>query len=303
MYRTRALMTTAMAASLLFAAPLAAQDDQTQDGQDAPQQAEAEQRDVSADTVVARVGDTEITLGHVAMISAQLPQQYQQLPDDVLFEGIVGQLVDQHLLSLGVTDAELSKTAQLKLENELRGLKANQRVMMMLEEAVTDAEVQEVYNETYAKADPEQEYNASHILVESQEAAQELIGELEGGADFAALAMEHSTGPSGPNGGVLGWFGKGTMVPEFQNAVEEMETGEVAGPIETQFGWHVIKLNETRDKEPPSLDQVRAEIVGQLNQEAIEALLAQLHADADVELMTGGIPADAFRGEDLLADF
>ncbi len=115
--------------------------------------------------------------------------------------------------------------------------------------------------------------------------------------------MEHSTGPSGPNGGVLGWFGKGTMVPEFQNAVEEMETGEVAGPIETQFGWHVIKLNETRDKEPPSLDQVRAEIVGQLNQEAIEALLAQLHADADVELMTGGIPADAFRGEDLLADF
>ena len=302
MFRTRALMTTALAGSLLCAAPLAAQDDQTQDTEDTPQQAEAEQRDVSPDTVVARVGDTEITLGHVALIREQLPQQYQQLPDDVLFEGIVGQLVDQHLLSMGVSDSDLSLPALLKLENERRGLKANQRVMTMLEDEVTDAEVQEAYEETYANAEPEKEYNASHILVETEEAAQELITELEGGGDFAALAEEHSTGPSGPNGGVLGWFGKGTMVPEFQDAVEGMEVGAVGGPVQTQFGWHVIKLNETRDKEPPTLEQVRAEIVGELNQAAIEALLADLHAEADIELMTEGIPADAFRSDELMAE-
>jgi peptidyl-prolyl cis-trans isomerase C len=301
MFRTRALMTTALAAGLICAAPLAAQD-QSSEGQDAQPQAEEQQRDVTADTVVARVGDTEITMGHVVTIREQLPQQYQQLPDDVLFEGIVNQLVDQHLLSLGVTEAELSKRAQLQLDNELRGLKANQRVMMMLQETVTDKEVQEVYDATYANAEPEKEYNASHILVETEEEAQALIAELEGGADFAELAKEKSTGPSGPNGGQLGWFGKGTMVPEFQNAVEEMETGEVAGPVQTQFGWHVIKLNETRDKEPPSLDDVKAEIVGQLNQEAIEALLEELREDAVVEVMTDGIPAGAFRSGDILAE-
>lgn len=299
MFRPRALMTTALAASLLYAVPLHAQD-QTQESAD--QQAESQQREVTADTVVARVGDIEITMGHVVTVREQLPQQYQELPDAQLFEGIVGQLVDQYLLSMGVIDAELSKRAQLRLENELRGLKANQRVMEMLEEAVTEAEVQEVYDLTYANAEPQQEYNASHILVETEEKAQELIAELEGGADFAELAQEHSTGPSAPNGGQLGWFGKGTMVPEFQNAVEDMAAGAVSEPVQTQFGWHVIKLNETRDTEPPSLDEVRADIVGQLNQEAIEALLASLRADADVEMLTEDIPAGAFRSDDILAE-
>jgi peptidyl-prolyl cis-trans isomerase C len=107
---------------------------------------------------------------------------------------------------------------------------------------------------------PVEEFNASHILVETEEEAQALIDALGEGADFAELAAENSIGPSGPNGGQLGWFTAGMMVPEFEVAVFELEAGEVSAPVQTQFGWHVILLNETREQAPPTLEDVRAEL-------------------------------------------
>lgn len=234
--------------------------------------------------VVATVNGAEITLGHMIALKQRLPQQYQQLPADVLFEGILDQLVQQTLLGEQV-DA-LSIGSRLTLENEERALKASDEIRTVVSEATTDEALQAAYDAAYGNAEPETEYNASHILVETEEAAAELVTELEGGADFAELAKEHSTGPSGPGGGELGWFGKGSMVAPFEEAVLAAEVGAISAPVQTQFGWHVIKVNETRIKDAPALEEVRNQLIDEASRAAIEARVAVLQEGADVTRLT-----------------
>ncbi|MEM8576529.1 MAG: peptidylprolyl isomerase [Pseudomonadota bacterium] len=235
-----------------------------------------------ADTVVATVNGTEITLGHMLLARATLPQQFQQLPDDVLFPGILDQLIQQEVLRQSF-DGDLPSRVQKQLENETRSLTAGEVIEGILQGALTDEAVQEIYDRDYASAEPGEEYNASHILLETEEAALEVKADLDGGADFAAVAMEKSIGPSGPGGGSLGWFGSGAMVPDFEAAVIALEVGEVSDPVETQFGWHVIKLNETRAKAPATLEEVREEIEAQIRNEAVEGQIAALTEAAQVD--------------------
>ena len=151
---------------------------------------------------------------------------------------------------------------------------------------MTDEAIQAAYEDTYGNAEPETEYNASHILVETEEEAVALVTELEGGADFAELAMEKSTGPSGPRGGALGWFGTGAMVAPFEEAVVALEAGAISAPVQTQFGWHVIKLNETRIKDAPPLEQVRGDLEETIQTQAIEAHIAELTEGAEITRVT-----------------
>ncbi|MEM9708314.1 MAG: peptidylprolyl isomerase [Pseudomonadota bacterium] len=233
------------------------------------------------ETVVATVNETEITLGHMVALRARLPQQYQQLPPEVLFNGILDQLVQQQLLA--DTEEGLSTGGQITIDNEVRAILANQAIATISDEAVSDEALQAAYDENFASIEPETEFNASHILVETEEEAATIVTELEEGADFATLAQERSTGPSGPNGGELGWFGPGAMVEPFEVAVQELDVGGVSGPVQTQFGWHVITLNETRLAEVPSLDDVRGELTEQLRREAIDAEIAALTDGGSVD--------------------
>jgi len=236
-----------------------------------------------ASTVVATVDGTDITLGHMILVRLGLPQQYNQLPPDVLFQGILDQLVQQAVLEKSF-QGEVPKRVDLTLENERRALIAGEAVDDFLAGAVTEDEIEAAYSEKYSSAEPEVEYRAAHILVETEDEAKKLIEELDNGADFAELAKEHSTGPSGPNGGDLGWFGKGMMVPEFETAVAEMEPGaHSATPVKTQFGWHVIMLNETREKSAPKLEEVRDEIVNELQRVAVEAHIDELTQKAEID--------------------
>ena len=228
----------------------------------------------TADTVVATVNGTEITLGHMLVLRGRLPQQYQQLPPNVLFDGILDQLVNQTLL--GEQVETLSTESRVTLENEERAIRAAEEVNRVLEIAVTEEALQEAYDATFGSAEPETEYNASHILVETEEEAVALVTELEGGTDFAELAMEKSTGPSGPRGGELGWFGTGAMVAPFEEAVVALEVGAISAPVQTQFGWHVIKLNDSRNKAAPPLEQVSAELQSEIQAEAVENRVNEL---------------------------
>ncbi len=236
---------------------------------------------LSADSVVATINGTEITLGHMLMIRASLPDQYQQLPDEVLWDGILDQIVQQTVLSQQDSGEE-SRRVQLALENERRALMAAQVIEDIVDDAVTDEAVQALYEETYLQGEPTEEFNASHILVATQEEAAAIAEDVRGGADFATVAQEKSTGPSGPNGGQLGWFGPGMMVPEFQTAVEGMEIGAISDPVQTQFGWHVIKLNEKRVQAAPELASVREELEATLSQDAVSQRIDELTASADV---------------------
>ena len=242
----------------------------------------AAQDEPSVDTVVATVNDTEITLGHMLVARASLPQQYQQLPDDVLFQGILDQLVQQTALADSFT-GELPPRVTLSIENETRSLTAGEAIEGVMAEDVSDEELQAAYDAQFKDAEPEKEFNASHILVETKEEADAIKAELDGGADFAEVAKEKSTGPSGPGGGSLGWFGPGMMVPEFEEAVAGMEAGGVSEPVETQFGWHVIKLNETRTGEAPVLEDVREELETQVRQTKVQEAIESLTEAAEVD--------------------
>jgi peptidyl-prolyl cis-trans isomerase C len=236
----------------------------------------------TADTVVATVDGKEITLGHMILTRQALPQQYAQLPAEILFKGILDQLVQQSALAAAYEGGTPNRV-KLALENEERALIAAEEVGKVLETGVTEEAIEQAYKDTYDSAEEETEYKASHILVETEEEAKAIVADLEGGADFAATAQEKSTGPSGPNGGSLGWFGKGMMVPEFEEAVVALEVGAISAPVQTQFGWHVIKLEETRIKEAPALDAVRDELRSQVEQAVVKAHIDALVENANVD--------------------
>lgn len=237
--------------------------------------------DVAADTVVATVNGTDITLGEMIITRQQLPEQYQDLPNETLFSGILDQLVQQQLLADALEDTPAR--IGIALANEERALRAGEVVQDLYADAVTEEAIQAAYEARVADMDESMEWNASHILVETEEEAAEIKTLVEDGADFAETAQDRSTGPSGASGGELGWFGPGQMVAPFEEALGGMETGDISDPVQTQFGWHIVRLNDTRAQEAPSLDELRPEIVSQLQQEAVQARLDELSEAAQVD--------------------
>lgn len=239
----------------------------------------------TAETVVATVNGEDITLGHMIAIRATLPEQYQNLPNDVLFRGILDQLVQQTALKQA-HNGPLPKRVAIALENEERSLLAAEAIEAVAQKPLADGELQAAYDARFKSGETSKEWDASHILVETEEEAKALIQELGGGVEFAALARRESTGPSGPRGGALGWFGPGMMVPEFQTAVEGMEVGGISEPIKTQFGWHVIRLNDERAKDAPTFDDVKEELENEIRSKAVETYLQQATNKATIDRMT-----------------
>jgi peptidyl-prolyl cis-trans isomerase C len=242
--------------------------------------------DMTAETVVASVNGSDITLGQLVMLRSQLPEQYQQLADDVVFNGLIEQLVNQQLL--GDTLEVEPKRVGIAIANEVRSLRAGEVVNTFTGAPVDDADLQAAYDARFADIVPEAEYNASHILVETEEEAIEIRTMIDDGADFAETAVEKSTGPSGPSGGDLGWFGLGMMVPAFEEAVLTLDAGEVSAPVQTQFGWHIVKLNETRETPLPTLDDLRVELTTGIQQQGLDALITTLTETADITLPEEG---------------
>lgn len=242
--------------------------------------------DVTRDSVVATVNGAGITLGEVLIAAAGVPPQYQQLPPDVLFQGIVEQLVQQELLAQTVTEDSARVTLALKAER--RSLLAGE-VVGEVAGAVTEEAVQAAYDAEAAAAPEGTEWNAAHILVATEEEAKAAAGRLAAGEDFAALAEELSTDTgSGAQGGDLGWFGPGMMVPEFEAGVAALEPGAVSPPVESQFGWHLIRLVETRPLAAPAFEERAAEIRARLQQEAVQARLQELEAAGEVTMPEPG---------------
>ena len=242
------------------------------------------QDNIGTDTVVATINGDEITVGHMMMVREALPDQYKSLPDDVLFSGILDQIVQQTILSQSMNGEETARI-KLALENERRLMTAGVAITRILAKGMTDEDLQNSYDAKYGgDFNGPTEYNAAHILVESKEEAEAVREILLAGADFAETAKEKSTGPSGPSGGSLGWFGPGAMVPAFEEAVVGMKPGDISEPTPTNFGWHIIKLNETRTQAAPTLDEVREELQAELQQVLVDAEIAKLTEASEIDL-------------------
>ncbi|MCX7287019.1 MAG: peptidylprolyl isomerase [Rhodobacterales bacterium] len=235
----------------------------------------------TADTVMATVNGTKITLGEMIALREALPEQYQTMPDDALFKGIMDQLVQQEVLRQSVTTLSPRDTATMV--NDTRGYVSGVAIQSIVETAVTDEALQTAYETRFKNSPQVTEYNASHILVKTLEEAEKLKADLAAGADFAELAKANSidTG-SGAAGGALGWFGPGVMVKPFEDAVIAAKVGEVTAPVQSDFGYHLILVTETRVAANPTLDQIRDELATEIENAAIEAKLAELEGTATI---------------------
>lgn len=262
------------------------------------------QEDPSLATVLATVNGTEITLGHLLAAQGALPEQFREMPAEALFEPLIEQLIEQTALMQAAQDG-LNRREQITLENERRAFIANAALTRVAEQALTDQAIDEAYTAFVTEFDgrePTPEYNASHIIVETEQEAQALREQLDEGADFAELAREHSLDGAAANGGSLGWFGPGVMIPEFEQAVEAMEVGEYKGPLQTQFGWHLVLLNDTRMSQAPALEEVREALEQGIVREAAEAELARVTGTADIARSYDTLDPEVLRRADLLDD-
>lgn len=281
-HRPRILSSAIVAASLAITPPALAQDEPT------------------AATVVTKVGETEITLGHMLALRSGLPAHYDQLADEVLFKGILDQLVQQTLL-MQMVEKDPSLLTRLMVENETRAIFAAEAIRGVMDKPIDEEAIQAAYAEKYADQSPATEYRAAHILVETEDEAKDIIAQLEDGGNFSDLAKTLSTGPSGPNGGDLGWFGPGVMVAPFFDAVAALEPGGISQPVQTQFGWHVINLIETRIPEVPKLDDVRAVLEEELQQKSFEALIQEREAQTEIDRSGAeGIDQSIIKSSDIL---
>ncbi len=239
-----------------------------------------------ADQVVARVNGIDVTFGDIQLFYSELPEQYRQLPFEMLYENLLDNAIDGVLLLEAAKAESLDEDPDLQAEVERFRERTMQRLYLdnAMDAAITDERLREIYDEMLAGIPTEEEIKARHILLESEEDALAVIAELDGGADFATLAQEQSTGPSGPQGGDLGWFTRGRMVPEFEEAAFALETGSYsAAPVQTQFGWHVILVEERREVPPPAFEEVRSQLVNELSQEVVNDVLADLRDGVEIE--------------------
>ncbi len=230
--------------------------------------------------ILARVNGVDISMQEVRHFIQQ--QNKQVSPQQALMEMVNVELLAQAAKNEGMMeDQELA----LEIKRNTSGLIASHYLNNFLSQLeITDEELLKRYDEQYKAADQGLEYNANHILVETEAEARELIKQLDNGADFTTLAKEKSTGPSGKNGGDLGWFQPADMVEEFSTATQQLTPGKHStDPVQTQFGWHVILLNETRKTEPPAFDTVKEQIRTTIAAESIRNMMKTLHDKSKVE--------------------
>ena len=238
------------------------------------------------DTVVAIVDGKKVTRADVIASAQSLPAEYQS-KIDAIFPALIDRLVDLTLLAEEGRKENLQDDPEVKARIEQVTNQMIQEVLIRryLQKMMTEDAIKARYEKFVAEQPAQTEIRASHILVATEEEAKEIITQLEGGADFEAIAKEKSTDPSAKqNGGDLGYFTAGEMVPEFSQAVFAMEKGDSSkAPVKSQFGWHVIKVVDKRSKVPPSLEETHAHIEEVLSGELLTAYLTSLRTTAKVE--------------------
>ena len=245
------------------------------------------QDSLSADTPFVEVNGKVIKFGSAIIAFSKIKQSNINFDQKTIFSQIVQQLVNEELLSQKIEKE--NQLTLLALEHEKRSAKAAQMVSKILKNFPSDELVNSAYQNLTDQLKGSLEYNASHILVKEEDQAKNILKDLNEGKDFADLAKKHSVGPTAKNGGNLNWFDLNTMVPEFSTALMVLSEGDVSQPVKTKFGWHVIKLNETREKKIPSLEKVRPQLVQNLRQRKINDYLNSLNQNSEINFLQKNI--------------
>jgi peptidyl-prolyl cis-trans isomerase C len=232
------------------------------------------------------VNGHNIYLDEVEAARSQLPQQSRSYPIGVIYNHLVNSLVTTRLMAeearkLGLDSDEGVKKRVAHLESQVLQQELLRRRM---ESHTTDEKLREAYKALVAQNPQKEEVHARHVLVESEEQANAVIKRLQKGEDFAKLARELSTGPSGKSGGDLGYFTAERMVPAFSQAAFSIRPGTfTTKPVKTQFGWHVIKTEDKRVKPAPTFEASEVQLRQNVSQKIVQAYTAELKSKAKVE--------------------
>ncbi len=240
----------------------------------------------SPDTVLARVNGSEITLADLLIARERMPEQFRQVPVQAIYPLLVNGLIDSRL---AVAEA---RRRNLQDDDKVRDLMRRfedqviERILVetYVNEHMTDERLRAEYDKLVAAEQGKTELHARHILLEDKETAEQMIRQLDGGAEFAALAEQHSTGPSAPRGGDLGWRTEGELIPEFETAAKALPPGTYTKqPLQTRYGWHVIRLEGLRDSTPPTFEEAERELKMRVTRQLADQLVTELRSGASIE--------------------
>lgn len=261
------------------------------------------QSEVSVDTVAATVNGIEITLGELIAVRQTLPQELSGLPDHVLMQALVSQLVDQTLLAQKAREEGLDKrkTAEIALKIQTRAVLADSYMSERMVADVTEAAVLAAYQRDYVNVTRPNEIRARHILVESEEKAIMVKALVDGGADFIETAKQHGIDPTAPNGGLIGWLRPGLIGPGFDAVAFELDLGVISDPVRTAYGWHVLRVEEIREQASPTLEEVESQIVQSLSKEAQDRAITDARNAAEIDISEALDPS-LIRNDALLVD-
>lgn len=241
------------------------------------------------DPVAATVNGQPILRSEVLEAINSLPQQYRQMPVEMLVPLMAEQVATARLVAQKGVDAGLQNDPEVKarLETAERRIIQDVWLQRQIKAKVTDQAIQDAYKKYLADNPAQDQVKARHILVDSEDKAKDLIKKLEGGAKFEELANANTTDPSGKeSGGDLGWFSKEQMVPEFADAAFKLEKGKyTTAPVKTQFGWHVILVEDKRTLPQPTLDEVKPQLEEQLSQQLVPQIIAEVKQGAQIVVM------------------
>lgn len=283
---TLRLATTASVMALLMAANAIAPA-VAQDAAPAAEAPAATAPAVSPETVVATVGGEPVTEADLSFAAEDLTQELAQMPADQRKAFLLRVLIDMKVMAKAGRDAGMGDTPLFKQRLAYLEDRALRRAYFAdaIANTVNEAAVRADYDKFVADFKPAEERRASHILVKTEEEAKAIKAELDGGADFATIAKEKSIDPGAANGGDLGFFGKGMMVAPFETAAFALtDIGQVSEPVQSQFGWHIIKLEEKRESAPPPFEQVAGQLQQQLLMSTFNTKVEELMKGVTIDI-------------------
>jgi len=246
------------------------------------------------DAVIARVNGVDIRESDLAFAEEEIGGNIPNMPPPQKRDYLINYLVDVVVLSQAAEQQKLADRPDVK---HRLAFDHNRLLMEALlqdtgKAALSDQAEHEVYDEAVKQVKNEQEVHARHILVPSEDEAKAILAQLKGGADFAALAKEKSKDPGAADGGDLGYFTKDQMVPEFADVAFKLDKGQLSDPVKTQFGWHIIKVEDKRIKPTPTFDQVKGQIENYVAHRAQAQMVDKLRSAANIERLDKPATAD-----------
>src|SRR3954452_5226318 len=240
-----------------------------------------------ANPVLAKVNGAEIRASDVALAEEELGPSLAQMDPASRKENVLSFLIDMKIVAKEAEDKKIAERDDFKTRLAFARNRLLMDNLLSVEgkAATTDENMKKVYEDAAKQITGEQEVHARHILVETEDQAKKIAEELKKGADFAELAKKDSKDPGASDGGDLGFFTKDQMVPEFSTVAFALEPGKISDPVKTQFGWHIIKVEEKRARKAPDFEQVKAQIETYVTRKAQADYVAKLREAAKVERM------------------